>query len=46
MKQRVRELGGSLRLENTHPGTLVEIVIPHRSVELADRAKQAVAPLA
>jgi PAS domain S-box-containing protein len=28
MRQRVTELGGSLRLANTNPGTLVEVVIP------------------
>jgi PAS domain S-box-containing protein len=28
MKQRVREFGGELRLTNTFPGTLVELVIP------------------
>jgi signal transduction histidine kinase len=28
MRQRVTELGGSLRLENANPGTIVEVVIP------------------
>jgi PAS domain S-box-containing protein len=28
MKQRAQEFGGELRLTNTHPGTLVELVIP------------------
>ena len=28
MRQRVSELGGSLRLSNAHPGTIVEAVIP------------------
>jgi PAS domain S-box-containing protein len=28
MKQRAKEFGGKLRLTNTHPGTLVELVIP------------------
>lgn len=28
MRQRVREFGGELRLEHTHPGTLVEAIIP------------------
>ena len=32
MKQRAREFGGELRLTNTHPGTLVELVIPSGSV--------------
>jgi PAS domain S-box-containing protein len=32
MKQRASEFGGELRLTNTHPGTLVEIVIPNGSV--------------
>jgi PAS domain S-box-containing protein len=28
MRQRVSELGGSLRLANAHPGTIVEVTIP------------------
>jgi PAS domain S-box-containing protein len=32
MKQRAKEFGGELRLTNAHPGTLVELVIPRRSV--------------
>jgi signal transduction histidine kinase len=28
MRQRVTELGGSLRLANANPGTIVEVVIP------------------
>ncbi len=32
MKQRAHEFGGELRLTNTHPGTLVELVIPSGSV--------------
>jgi len=32
MRQRVTELGGSLRLANAHPGTLVEVVIPSTPV--------------
>ena len=30
MRQRVTELGGSLRLSNANPGTIVEVVIPAR----------------
>jgi signal transduction histidine kinase len=30
MRQRVTELGGSLRLANANPGTIVEVVIPAR----------------
>jgi signal transduction histidine kinase len=30
MRQRAKEFGGELRLTNTNPGTLVEIVIPAR----------------
>jgi signal transduction histidine kinase len=30
MRQRVKELGGRLRLENTNPGTRVEVTIPSR----------------
>lgn len=33
MRQRVSELGGSLRLANAHPGTIVEVVIPARRAE-------------
>ncbi len=32
MKQRAKEFGGELRLTNVHPGTLVELMIPCRSV--------------
>ena len=32
MKQRAKEFGGELRLTNTHPGTLVELVIPATSM--------------
>lgn len=31
MKQRARELGGELKVTNTHPGTLVEVLIPGNS---------------
>jgi two-component system NarL family sensor kinase len=30
MRQRVTELGGTLRLVNANPGTIVEVVIPAR----------------
>jgi PAS domain S-box-containing protein len=33
MRQRVSELGGSLRLANAHPGTIVEVVIPSQRSE-------------
>jgi PAS domain S-box-containing protein len=33
MRQRVTELGGSLRLTNANPGTIVEVVIPVRRDE-------------
>jgi signal transduction histidine kinase len=33
MRQRVSELGGSLRLANANPGTIVEVVIPSRRHE-------------
>jgi PAS domain S-box-containing protein len=35
MRQRVRELGGNLRLTNANPGTIVEVVIPSRRSEPA-----------
>jgi signal transduction histidine kinase len=31
MRQRAKEFGGTLRLTNANPGTLIEIVIPARS---------------
>jgi signal transduction histidine kinase len=37
MRQRVIELGGKLKLENTNPGTLVEIVIPNAPAKIGDR---------
>jgi signal transduction histidine kinase len=30
MRQRVNELGGSLRLANANPGTILQVVIPSR----------------
>jgi two-component system NarL family sensor kinase len=33
MRQRVNELGGSLRLSNANPGTIVEVVIPSRRLD-------------
>jgi len=33
MRQRVMELGGSLRLANANPGTIVEVIIPTRKCE-------------
>jgi PAS domain S-box-containing protein len=36
MRQRVSELGGSLRLANANPGTIVEVVIPSRRLEPAN----------
>ncbi len=33
MTQRVRELGGSLRLANANPGTIVEVIIPASRLE-------------
>ena len=38
MKQRAKEFGGELRLTNTQPGTLVELVIPSSSVLREPRA--------
>jgi len=35
MRQRVKEFGGLLRLQNANPGTLVEVVIPDRSLAAA-----------
>ena len=33
MRQRVNELGGSLRLANANPGTIVEVVIPSQRLD-------------
>lgn len=33
MRQRVKEFGGELRLTNSNPGTLVEVVIPSGALE-------------
>ncbi len=33
MRQRVNELGGSLRLANANPGTIVEVVIPSKQAQ-------------
>jgi signal transduction histidine kinase len=32
MKQRASELGGELRISNAAPGTLVEVVLPYKTV--------------
>lgn len=32
MRQRVKEFGGVLKLENANPGTLLEVIIPDRSL--------------
>lgn len=32
MRQRVKEFGGELRLQNANPGTLVEVIIPEKSL--------------
>jgi signal transduction histidine kinase len=34
MRQRVNELGGSLRLANANPGTIVEVVIPSQRLPI------------
>lgn len=38
MRQRIKEHGGELVLRNTHPGTLVEVVIPMNSFSTDDQA--------
>ena len=37
MRQRVGELGGKLKLENTNPGTLVQVVIPNMPAEKGEQ---------
>jgi PAS domain S-box-containing protein len=36
MSQRAKEFGGELRVTNAHPGTMVEVVIPCRSLVLQE----------
>jgi len=36
IKQRAKEFGGELRIANTKPGTLVEVVIPHSAAMLQE----------
>jgi signal transduction histidine kinase len=40
MRQRVSELGGKLKLENTNPGTLVQVVIPSTSAQTGEDLKR------
>jgi glucose-6-phosphate-specific signal transduction histidine kinase len=40
MRQRVSELGEKLKLENTNPGTLVQVVIPSTSAQMGEDLKQ------
>ena len=41
MRERAKEFGGELRLRNANPGTLVEVVLPIKSVASAAGAVQA-----
>jgi PAS domain S-box-containing protein len=41
MSQRAKEFGGELRVVNAHPGTIVEVVIPCRSLVLQESAAPA-----
>jgi signal transduction histidine kinase len=43
MRQRVKEFGGEVRLQNTNPGTLVEVIIPIGSVPDPSRTAQVAA---
>jgi signal transduction histidine kinase len=43
MRQRIKEFGGELRLQNATPGTCVEVVIPISDVMLHSRAAQVTA---
>jgi signal transduction histidine kinase len=40
MRQRVREFGGEMRLRNTSPGTLLEVVVPLDSTPAPYRAQE------
>jgi signal transduction histidine kinase len=44
MRQRIKEHGGELVLRNTHPGTIVEVVIPINSVSTDHQAVPAAIP--
>jgi signal transduction histidine kinase len=44
MKQRVKELGGELRLRNNHPGALVEAIIPTKIGEPRSAEQQLALP--
>lgn len=44
MRQRVKELGGELRLQNSRPGALVQVVIPVRPAALSPQEVPAAAP--
>jgi signal transduction histidine kinase len=44
MRQRVKEFGGEVRLQNTNPGTLVEVIIPTSAVADPSRTAQVGAP--
>ena len=44
MRQRVKEFGGEVRLQNTNPGTLVEVTIPTSSVAPPSRTARVTAP--
>jgi len=38
MRQRIKEFGGELRLRNSNPGTIVEVIIPIKSPAAYDQA--------
>lgn len=40
MRQRVKEFGGEVRLQNANPGALVEVIIPTNGVTAPSRAAQ------
>ena len=42
MRQRIKEFGGDVRLQNANPGTLVEVIVPVKSNSFHDYS----APLA
>ena len=35
IKQRAKDLGGELRLQNARPSAIVQVIIPHQGVESA-----------
>jgi signal transduction histidine kinase len=44
MRQRIKEFNGELRLENAHPGTIVEVIIPTKHLPQSQPVQSTLAP--